>query len=144
MWLLWLGVNYSISSSGLSVSIYHYTSKIAEKYCRIIQAIFPLLNGIVLGVAQLPAWLRWRPFCGQQPPKRRTNQCRVCPLLGLVKEPLFQPGSVYDRESTQRTFSVGGAWAFLPSLKPFPSSKFASQRPNARGQSLDRGCPVQG
>lgn len=61
----------------------------------------------------------------------------------LIKEPLFTSGSGYDKESSQvHTFSPRRVVFLL--LKALPSSKFASQKCSARGQSLDRGSPVRG
>lgn len=61
----------------------------------------------------------------------------------LIKEPLFTSGSAYDKESSQlHIFSLRRVVSLL--LKALPSSKFASQKRSARGQSLDRGSPVRG
>lgn len=61
----------------------------------------------------------------------------------LIKEPLFTPGSVYDKESSQVHIFSPRRMVFLL-LKALPSSEFASQKHSARGQSLDRGSPVRG
>lgn len=69
------------------------------------------------------------------------NACLSTSLL--IKEPLFTSGPVYDKESSQVHIFSPRRVVFLL-LKALPSSKFASQKHCARGQSLDRGSPVRG
>lgn len=83
-----------------------------------------------------------RPFADESPRKKSESMPCLSTSL-LIKEPLFTPGSVYDKESSQVHIFSQRRVVFLL-LNAAPSSKFPSQRHGARGQSLDRSSPVRG
>lgn len=87
-------------------------------------------------------WLSWG-HLRTTTSDRRGNQCRVCPLLCSLRNLYSRQGLCMTKKAHKCTFSVRGGCFFLL-LKALPSSKFASQKRCARGQSLDRGSPVRG
>ena len=90
----------------------------------------------------LTSWLSWGHLRTTTSDGTR-NQCRVCPLFCSLRNPYSRQGLYMTKKAHKCTFSVRGGWFFLL-LKALPSSKFASQKRCARGQSLDRGSPVRG